>query len=68
MFTLRTQERYNMRHINEKDYVDYTIAGNGWTYTISSFQTALKEFNALEYGILYGNKPDGTRAILDSKQ
>ena len=57
-----------MRHINENDYVDYTIAGNGWTYTISSFQTALKEFNALEYGTLYGNKPDGTRAILDSKQ
>lgn len=56
-----------MRHINENDYESFTVDAGGWTYTAFTLNTALKEFNALEYGILYGNKPDGTRAILDSK-
>lgn len=59
----------------EKVFVDYTIAGNGWAYTFQSFQRALEKFNAfnnLAFGIdnitLYGNKPDGTRVILDTKK
>lgn len=56
-----------MRHINENDYLSFTIVGGGWSYTTFSLKTALDEFNALGYGILYGNKPDGSRAILDSK-
>ena len=56
-----------MRPIDETLFVDYTIAGNGWTYTVSSLQKAVADFKEMETGILYGNKPDGTRAILDSK-
>lgn len=56
-----------MRKINEKDYKDFTIAGNGWTCTITKFKTAVYEFSQMTAGTLYGNKKDGTRAILDSK-
>ena len=40
-----------MRKINENDYVNY----------------AKKEWAGMKFGTLYGNKPDGTRAILDTK-
>ena len=58
-----------MRKINENDYVDFTIAGNGWTLTVSTFKNALREWNKIAgFGYtLYGNKADGTRAIIDSK-
>lgn len=59
-----------MRKINENDYVSYTIAGNGWSLTVSTFKRALGEWNNIPAGrgnILYGNKPNGTRAIIDSK-
>ncbi len=57
-----------MRKINENDYVDFTIAGPGWSLTISTFKKALGEWNSITRPgcILYGNKPDGTRAIIDS--
>lgn len=57
-----------MRPIDETLFVDYTIAGNGWTYTVESLPKAVAKFKEMETGILYGNKPDGTRAIIDSKQ
>ena len=58
-----------MRKINENDYVDFTIAGNGWTLTVSTFNKALREWNNIAGSgcTLYGNRPDGTRAIIDSK-
>lgn len=56
-----------MRKIDEKQFVDFTIAGNGWTLTVNTFQKALREWNNLTAGTLYGNKADGTRAIIDSK-
>lgn len=58
-----------MRKINEDDYVNFTIAGNGWTLTVSAFTNALREWKNLAGSgcTLYGNKPDGTRAIIDSK-
>lgn len=55
-----------MRKINEKDYVSFTIS-NGWNLTVYKWKTALEEWNKLTSGTLYGNKPDGTRAIIDSK-
>ena len=55
-----------MRQINEKDYVSFTIS-NGWNFTTSSWASALAQWNKMNGGVLYGNKPDGTRAILDSK-
>lgn len=55
-----------MRKINENDFVSFTIS-NGWNLTVYSLKTALKEFGNLSTGTLYGNKADGTRAILDSK-
>lgn len=57
-----------MRKINENDYVDFTIAGKGWTLTVSTFKTALREWqNITDSGcVLYGNKHNGTRAIIDS--
>lgn len=58
-----------MRKINENDYVDFTIAGNGWTLTVSTFKNALREWNNIDGSgrTLYGNRPNGTRAIIDSK-
>lgn len=56
-----------MRKINENDYVDFTISGNGWNLTVSTFNKALREWNNLTAGTLYGNRPNGTRAIIDSK-
>lgn len=58
-----------MRKINENDYVDFTIAANGWTLTVSIFKNALREWNNIAGSgcTLYGNRPNGTRAIIDSK-
>ena len=58
-----------MRKINENDYMDFTIAGPGWSLTVSTFKKALGEWNDIQRPgcTLYGNKPDGTRAIIDSK-
>ena len=56
-----------MRKINEKDFVDYTIAGAGWSLTVSSFKNALKQWNDVPAGTLYGNKPNGDKAIIDTK-
>ena len=58
-----------MRKINENNYVDFTIDANGWTLTVSTFRNALREWKNIQRPgcTLYGNKPDGTRAILDSK-
>ena len=56
-----------MRKINENDYVSFTISGNGWNITFNTLKTALKEWANMTSGTLYGNKPDGTRAIIDSK-
>ena len=57
-----------MRKINENDYVNFTIAGNGWSCTVASFAGALKQYNDVGRGCtLYGNKPDGTRAIIDAQ-
>ena len=58
-----------MRKINEKDYVDFTIVGQGWSVTVSTFKKALGEWNNITRAgcTLYGNKRDGTRAIIDSK-
>jgi len=58
-----------MRKINENDYVDFTIAGPGWSLTISNFKKAVAQWKDITRTgcILYGNKPDGTRAIIDSK-
>lgn len=55
-----------MRKINENDYVSFTIS-RGWNLTVNDWRTALKEWHNLTSGTLYGNKPDGTRAIIDSK-
>jgi hypothetical protein len=55
-----------MRHINENDYVSFTIS-NGWNLTIHEWKNALREWNNINAGTLYGNRSDGTRAIIDSK-
>lgn len=58
-----------MRKINEKDYVDFTIAGPGWSLTVATFNKAYGEWKNINRAgcTLYGNKADGTRAIIDSK-
>jgi len=55
-----------MRKIKESEFVSYTINA-GWNLTVHTLKSALKEFNNIPSGVLYGNKADGTRAILDSK-
>ena len=57
-----------MRKINEKDYKDFTIAGKGWQITLSGFFNIWCQWKDCGPGCtLYGNKPDGSRAIIDSK-
>lgn len=58
-----------MKRVNEKHYSDYTIVAPGWTLTLSNFKNVLTEWTRLDRAgcTLYGNKPDGTRAILDTK-
>lgn len=58
-----------MRKINEKDFVDFTIAGPGWSFTVSSFKYVLSEWKEITRTgfTLYGNKPNGDRCIIDSK-
>lgn len=58
-----------MRKINENDYVDFTIAGPGWSLTVASLKKAVGILKDITRTVctLYGNKTDGTRAILDSK-
>ena len=55
-----------MRKINEKDYVSFTIS-KGWNLTVHEWKTALKEWNNVTSGTLYGNTSDGPRAIIDTK-
>lgn len=56
-----------MRKINEKDYVSYTIVGSGWSFTVHTWEKAKSEWAGMKFGTLYGNKPDGTQAIIDNK-
>lgn len=57
-----------MRKINENDYVNFTICGNGWNMTVHTLKAAMLEWKNLGNGyVLYGNKPSGDRAIIDSK-
>lgn len=58
-----------MRKINETDYVSFTIniARNGVNITLNTFKSALREYGNITAGTLYGNKADGSRAIIDSK-
>ena len=56
-----------MRKINENDFASFTIKGNGWSLTVNAFHKALREWNNLKAGELIGNRPDGTRVIIDTK-
>lgn len=57
-----------MRRINEQDFISYSIEAQGWGITFLSFDKAKREWAGLERSAtLYGNKPDGTRAIIDTK-
>ena len=55
-----------MKKINEADFVSFTIE-KGWSLTMFSIGAAVREFAQLSHGNLYGNKPDGSRELLDSK-
>ena len=57
-----------MRKVNEDDFASYTIVRNGSQVTFFRLFDVLRIWK--DYGagsILYGNKPDGEQAILDSK-
>ena len=57
-----------MQKINENEYVDFTITGNGWTLTVSTFKKALREWDNIAGSgcTLYGNKPNGTRTLIET--
>ena len=58
-----------MRKIDEKEFRDYTIAASGWSCTICGFGKAKQEFENLRVpATLYGNRFNGTKAIIDTKQ
>lgn len=56
-----------MRKINENDYDYFIIAASWGNVTLHSLKSALKEWNNTKNGTFYGIKPDGRRAILDTK-
>ena len=57
-----------MRKINEDDFVSYTIIGSGCTVTVPTLKKALKQWDEIKRGTLYGNKPNGDRAVIDSRE
>ena len=64
----QTQKRFNMKLINEREFRDYTIVGNGWTMTVSSLSEAKRIWSKMTAAgcELRGNRHNGTPAILDS--
>ena len=57
-----------MRKINTDNFYDYVIKGSGWSWTITNFKQAVKEFQGLEVAAqLLGNRKDGVRVIIDQK-
>lgn len=57
-----------MRYVDENQFSSYTISRNGSNVTFCQLATVLPVWRSFGSGsVLYGNKPDGTRAILDSK-
>ena len=56
-----------MKEVNERKYVSYTIVGCGWQFNVYSWQKAKAEWHNMKYGILYGNKADGTRETINEK-
>jgi len=52
--------------IDKKQFVSYTIVA-GWSLTMFDFDRINKEWAGIAHGTLYGNKHDGTQAIIDSK-
>ena len=56
-----------MRKINEQDFVDFTIVGNGWSLTVATLKSALAQWKDIPHGTLYGNKPNGYQSVIDSR-
>ena len=56
-----------MRKINESDFMSYTIVGNGWTFNTATFSKAFKQWENFAHGTFYGNKPNGDKAVIDSR-
>lgn len=58
-----------MRHINEEEFKDFTIKGNGWSVTLNTLSKVMGEWKSMEGSglTLLGNKHDGSQAILDTK-
>ena len=58
-----------MRKINENEFVNFTIKGNGWNMTMFSFKDILAQWSKLTGpGLnLLGLKKNGDSAIIDSK-
>lgn len=58
-----------MRKINKDEFRSYTIAGSGWSLLVYTLNNALKQWGNItgDGYTLYGNRPNGTRAILDTK-
>lgn len=57
-----------MKRVEQKDFVNYTIIGSGWSVTISNFIKALEMYKVLSGAATFrGNKHDGSFAILDTK-
>lgn len=65
---LRTLKLSNMRHIDETQFVNYRVDCGTFTATYNSLKDAIKLFNDREGRCaIYGNKADGTQAIIDQK-
>jgi hypothetical protein len=56
-----------MRKINENDFKEYKIIGNGWLFTVHKLADALREWKQMRFGTFQGIKPNGDAVILDTK-
>lgn len=57
----------NMKKINEEDFKDFTIACHGFSITLSSLRKIMREWENLNReAVLYGNRRDGSRVVLDT--
>lgn len=56
-----------MKQFKPDDFVSFTIAGRGWSFTGYSWEKMNTEWRFTPAGTLYGNKANGEREQLDAR-
>lgn len=56
-----------MKQFKPDDFVSFTVARNGWSFTLYSWEKMKTEWHNTPSGTLYGNKANGEREQLDAR-